>query len=174
MKNLEIKILALNELSKAAKKEVSEYLYHYDKFVGLDIFKVDGSVAKKYKKESTHVNKKLSDGSNLSISAWSKKFSNHFGVRVKICVNGGSYEETPSTAFCQYEDKFYSLYDLKNNELAKPEIGVFNRHSFPIFKAEKLLRMSNKAKKAAEKYRGLAKDIPYEFMDVLNVERLTR
>jgi len=115
--NQEVKVLAINTLYEWAEKFFNYEKDHFSQFVGVDIFKVDGSIKKKYEHEKMSFRGKLPDGTFCDAHYWFTHSYNDFRITVKICVNGGSYDVKPTTAFCQYEEQGITLFKTQNGVL---------------------------------------------------------
>lgn len=169
---LEVKVLALNLLQEYGQNFYNYEMLHFNKFTGQNIFKVDGSIKQKYDHEKQSFRGQLNDGTFVDIHYWFEKSSNYFDMCIKICVNGGSYDVQPSTAFCQYEKKTLTLFKLdKEGNLIEPiQDDSFTTH----YIVDEILQAAENVKIAAEQYRKVLESVPYQFRDVLYLERLTR
>ena len=173
--NLEITVLAVNQLYQWSKKFIEVETNFYNQFLGVDIFKVDGSIKDKYKNNFAHsFSEKLKDGTNLSSQYFFKKTSTALCIEVQICVNGGKYNQpvAPDTAFCQYQRMTFDLFEVVNNCLVSKNVD--RSYLNEVFSENKLLKQANKIKQLAEKYRIEYNKLNYQFKDVLYIERLTR
>lgn len=169
---VEIKVLAINTLYEYSK-QIAEYEYnHFKQFVGIDVFKVDGSVKLKYKHDRLTFKGQMKDKTWYSADYYLKITSDSLEVHVKICVNGGSYDVKPSTAFCQYEDKIIHILDAKNCVLQDTKIDL--DYLDERFNVESLNKIAAEVRKAAEIYEIELKKMPYLFKDVFYLERLSR
>lgn len=169
---LELKVLAVNTLQLHAKRILDYEIEQLTKLVGIDCFKVDGSLKQKYMYPNL---KRISEkfGKNwLTVDYWSDKTEYDYRIHVKICINGGSYDVSPSTAFCIYQDESYYPFDIKDGKLK----AKTNDYSFlnEVFSVEKLEVLSDKVKEIATQYEKMRDKIDYRFHGVLNIERLTR
>ena len=69
---LEIKVLSINTINEYALKCIEHELKFYSQFIGLDIFKVDGSIKQKYLHEKISFEGKLKDGTYFNnVLIWS-------------------------------------------------------------------------------------------------------
>jgi len=94
----------------------------------------------------------------------------------KICVNGGSYDVRPSTAFCHYEDSSIRMFSvLEGNKISESEFykSEFARLSVK-YDVNELAVKANQVHAAAIAYRAVVDTVPYIFRETLNAERLTR
>jgi len=55
----------------------------------------------------------LPDGTYYDVHYWFDYSYNELKVNVKLCINGGSWDVRPTTAFCQYEEQQLTI--LKTN-----------------------------------------------------------
>lgn len=169
---LEIKVMAVNLLREYALKYLKYELEHFNKFIGIDIFKVDGSIKQKYDHEKLSFSGQLKDGSWVDVHYYFNKYSTSMDMAVKICVNGGSYDTTPKTAFCHYEQLTVELYTLVENKLqaSTADRNYLNER----FDEASLLEKAAKVKQKAQEYEAALNSVNYLFRDVLNLYRLTR
>lgn len=168
----EIKVLAINTLYEYAQKYVNHEKTRLDAFIGLDIFKVDGSFKQKYDSPKLSDTLTLPDGTFVNAHYWFKHYSNDFGIYVKICVNGGSYDVQPNTAFCQYEEQYFSLFNKVDGKLVATEID--REYLNTRYDVAQLTAIATTIKEAAKVYEAEADKMPYLFRDTFYLSRLTR
>lgn len=171
--NLEVKVLALNTLNEYAEQIYNYEKKHFSQFLGKDIFKVDGSLKQKYEHPKLEFNGQMADGTFYSVSYWFTSAYNHFDVNIKICINGGSYDVKPTTAFCQYEETRPTLFEIEKTGELKETTQQPNDYSVR-YDVASLEAKAAQIKAAAEQYRKASESLPYQFKDVLYIERLTR
>ncbi len=172
LSQIDIKVMAINLLYQASKIILDYEQKHFSQFIGQNIFKVDGSVKAKFQHEKIEVKIPI-EGVYTSVSYWfEKRGSYSFDINVKICVNGGSYDVQPSTAFCQYQNESLTLFKLENECLTPTNID--REYLNEVFDSATLIEQANKIKALAEVYREEANKLNYMFKDVLFIERLTR
>jgi len=170
--NEEVKVLAINCLEEWAEKFFNYEKEFFSTLVGVDPFKNDGTLKKKYEHEKQTFRGKLTDGSFLDVHYWYEHSRNELGMKVKICVNGGSYDVRPSTAFCQYEEKYLTLYKTDNGVLI--DTGPTPEHVAKKYDVLELKKIAEEIKEAAKMYESVANKMPYRFREVFYIERLTR
>ena len=168
----EIKVLAINTLYEYAQKYVNHEKTRLDAFIGLDIFKVDGSFKQKYDSPKLSDTLTLPDGTHVNAHYWFKHYSTDFGIYVKICVNGGSYDVQPNTAFCQYEEQYFSLFNKVDGKLVATEID--REYLNTRYDVAQLTAIATTIKEAAKVYEAEADKMPYLFRDTFYLSRLTR
>ena len=169
--NVEVKVLALNTLYEYAKKFIQYEKEFYSKFIGINIFKVDGSIKAKYEHERLSFRGKLPDGAFVDVHYWFNS-SYSFDIHIKLCINGGSYDDKPVTAFCQYEELTSTLFELKDNVLTAKDNDI--SYLDKRYNVEELTAKAKQVKELAEKYETLYNTFPYQFKDVFYLNRLTR
>lgn len=170
---LEVNVIAYNEFYKHAKICFDYEKEFYSQFIGKAIFKVDGTIKEKYKHESQTFDYKLPDGTHFTCNYWFRCEYGRFDINIKTCINGGSYDVKPVTAFCKYTEESYTMFDINaNGEIVEsailrdgPQVIEYNQND--------LLELAAKAKEAAEAYEKAAGEVPYIFRSVLGVQRLT-
>lgn len=170
--NVEVKVLAINTLYEYAKLIIEHEKKHFNQFIGKDIFKVDGSLKAKYEHEKLTFKGQMNDGTWFNVHSWYQKYSSSFDLKIKVCVNGGSYDVKPTTAFCQYEEISTTLYELDNNCL----IASNRDYSYldKVYNVDELTAISLEIEKAAKEYEKVKDKMPYIFNDVFYIKRLTR
>ncbi len=172
--NVEVKVLAINTLYKYALLTIEQEINHFKKFIGIDIFKVDGSIKQKYINPDSKVFEgKLEDGTYYHVHSWYKVGYGCFDLCVKICINGGSYDVKPTTAFCQYEEVRTTMFDLVEGSKLK-ETNTDRSYLQTVYNVEDLTRKAENVKNAAKVYETAQNSMPYIFRDVFYIERLTR
>jgi len=168
----EIKVMAINVLHEYAEKFYNYEKQHFAQFIGKDIFKVDGSVKAKFEHEKISHRGQLPDGTFLDAHYWFENRYGDFTINVKICINGGSYDVTPTTAFCQYEEMRLTLFQTKDGQLQPTETDI--SHLQTRYNLDDLKTIAKEIEQAAAAYKRAADKMPYRFNDVFWIERLTR
>ena len=120
----EIKVLAINTLYEYAEKYINHERQRLTAFIGMDIFKVDGSFKQKYDSPKLSDKLQMSDGTWVDAHYWFTHYTNSFEIHVKICINGGSYDIKPVTAFCQYEEQTFTLFNKVDGKLIETEKNI--------------------------------------------------
>ena len=171
--NKEIKVLAINTLYEYAKKILDYEKEHFSKFLGVNIFKVDGSIKAKFEHENLTFKGNLPDGTRFDVNYWFTYSYNELKVNVKLCINGGSYDVKPITAFCQYEEQQLTIF--KTNP-AGQLIETISDVSFldQRFDLAELTKIAEGIKAKAAEYEAEVKKMNYLFKYVFDIERLTR
>ena len=138
----------------------------------MDIFKVDGSFKAKYDSPKLSDKLQLSDGTWVNAHYWFENRHGYFDINVKICVNGGSYDVTPATAFCQYEEQSFELLKVVDGKLTegKNDTSWMQRR----YDVNELKAIAATIKEAAKVYEAAEDKMPYQFKGVFDIERLTR
>jgi hypothetical protein len=168
----EIKVLAVNTLYEWAEVFYKAEKEHFSKFIGIDIFKVDGSIKQKYDHEKQSFKGQLPDGTWVNAHYWFTNRYNSFDIHIKVCVNGGSYDVKPTTAFCQYEEMTLTLFNTKDGKLEPSNEDI--SHLSTRFNVEDLKAIAANIEKAAKAYEAAADKMPYRFKEVFHIERLAR
>ncbi len=171
---IEIKVLAVNTLHKYLLEFYAHEKSFYSQFVGQDIFKADGSVKKKFEHERLSFSGFMEDGTHYDAHYWLSLAHGYFDINVKICVNGGSYDVKPVTAFCQYENQSITLFKVIDGKLTVSENETDLSGFLITYKAEDLEKLALSIKEAARVYELESNKMPYIFKQVLGIERLSR
>jgi len=167
----EVKVLAINTLFEYAEKYYLHEKSRLTPFIGLDIFKVDGSFKQKYDATKLSDRLKLADGTFVDAHYWFNHYTNGFDINVKICVNGGSYDVKPVTAFCQYEQQSFTLFNKVDGKLVETNKDMsFLKKRYDV---NELQTIANEIKEAAKVYEAAYNKMPYLFNDVFNVKRIS-
>ena len=169
----EVKVIAINELNKWAKVFYEYEKTHFSQFLGVNIFKVDGSIKQKYDHEKQSYKGRLPDGTFVNVHYWFTSSYNRFDIHVKICVNGGSYDVRPSTAYCQYEETTLTIFKM-DDESKLIEANTDISHLSTVYNLADLQSIAGEIKEAAKIYESVADKMPWQFKDVFYIERLTR
>lgn len=169
---IEIKVLAVNTLHKYSKKILQYEIEKLKALQGLDIWKVDGSLKQKYMYEALPEMKgKLPDGTWYSVTYWHNMSAGEYGIKVKVCVNGGSHEDR--TAFCMYDEQSFYPFKIQDGKLLLKEDFSYTWLDV-VYNVADLQKKAAKIKALAELYEKERDKIYYDFHSALGIERLTR
>lgn len=167
----EVKVLAVNTLYEWAAKFYQYEKDHFSRFIGQPIFKVNGGIKAKFEHEKMAYKGQLPDGTFVDAHYWfTSRYS--FDMTVKICINGGSYDVKPTTAFCQYEETIIELFKIDSDgkiQESKNEPGYLNTR----YDLSELKQIAEDIKAAAKIYEAAENNMPYIFKDVFYIQRLT-
>jgi hypothetical protein len=105
------------------------------------------------------------------VQYWNTLTNYDYRITVKICINGGSYDVHPSTAFCIYEEQSYYPFTAEDRKL------IFKNEDYSFldvqFDAKVLAEQTEKITAAANAYEAEAEKVDYRFRNVLRIQRLT-
>ena len=169
--NKEVKVLAINTLNEWAEVFYKYEKEHFSKFIGIDIFKVDGSIKQKYDHEKQSFKGQLLDGTWVDVHYWFTKRYNSFDINIKLCVNGGSYDVKPTTAFCQYEEMSLTLFNTVDNKLVETSEDI--SHLSTRYNLDELVKIAAEIEQAKIVYERAEYKMPYRFKDVFYIGRIT-
>lgn len=167
---LEIKVFALNTLNVYAEKVIKAEKEKFAKFIGKDIFKVNGDLKEKYNLEKESFIKEKQGDYFVDIHYWRDLSYKNFSVRFKICVNGGSYDVKPATAFCHYEEINETIYQIDKENLLIENSNT--PREFKTYNEAEILKAANECKKAAEIYEKALNKVDYQFRDIVGCKGL--
>jgi hypothetical protein len=174
MTSLQKKTLAINLLNKYGAEILKYEIQHFEKFEGIDIFKNDMTIKKKYEHDQyPEIKGKTPEGYFYQVSYYLSNQNGSFGsLRIKICLNGGSQEERNS--FAIYEDLTLYPYNIKENKINidRNAYGL-NEGDLPQYNAEEMQEQAKKVEELAKQYEKAVSNVPYLFRNILNVQRLT-
>jgi hypothetical protein len=168
--NTEIKVLAINTLYEYAEKFYNYEKEYLSKFIGVNVFKVDGSLKAKYDHEKLAFKGQLSDGTYFDAHYWLSYRHGYLDICVKICINGGSYDVQPTTAFCQYENTTITLFKTQDDKLTETNTDI--SYLKERFNLQDLKAIATEIKEAEKQYEETAKKMPYIFNDVFYIGRV--
>jgi len=174
MTTLQKKTLAVNLLNKYGLEILNYEIKHFEKFEGIDIFKNDMTIKKKYEHDQhPEIKGKTPEGYFYHVSYYLSNQNTSFGsLRIKICLTGGSQEERNS--FTIYEDLTLYPYNIKENKINidRNAYGL-NEGDLPQYNAEEMQEQAKKVEELAKQYEKAVSNVPYLFRNILNVQRLT-
>lgn len=169
---IEIKVLAVNTLRRWSKNILHYEIPKLKALEGIECFKIDWSFKSKYAYDKhPEINGQMPDGTWYNVTYWHEHSGNEYGIRVKLCLNGGSYDDR--TYFCIYDEQSFFPFVIKEGKLiSKPDYSYtwINK----MFKVSDLEKAAAKVHALAERYERECDKVHYEFHSVLNIQRLTR
>lgn len=171
--NKEIKVISINTLYEFAKQIFNYEKEHFSKFLGVNIFKVDGSLKAKFEHPRMIVKGHLTDGTYYEVTYYFTSSYNRFDIKITSCINGGSWDVRPTTAFCEYNDLTLTMFKTDNEGklIETPEdIDYLDTR----FNLDELKAIAEKIKEKAKEYEYEASKMNYIFRSVFDIERLCR
>lgn len=113
------------ELNKIIKDTLKVVLPALEKFQGKKISKTDASLMKSVESlKALMPTLKRADGSSYPIARINFQY-NEIQIVFRICKSGGSYDVTPSTAYCEWFERSVCIGQTHNQVL----VGVDNYNS---------------------------------------------
>ena len=159
MKKLEINTSVINETNRFINKHLETVLNSLKPFIGQKILLSDCETASKkftpFKPEQFKIKK---ENYFLDIHCWYEYGSYSVILKVKTCINGGSYDVKPSTAFCEYYTKCIYVCKVKNQVLT--ELETVEKSDFNTIDLNVINDQINDFNKANEKLSQLFYKIP--------------
>ena len=149
---LELNIEGTNELNKFSIESLKNVLPKITALKGVSILLKDGKTGKKFNIERGNQSTQLKD-KYISSQYWFDISEYSIWLKVKICINGGSWELKPPTAYCNYfENSIYiaSMKDGAINETVELETIIKN------FDLDKTINIKESLKQV-EQYKELKK-----------------
>lgn len=105
------------ELNQIIKDTLNDVLPHLSTFVGKKICKVDGSLMKSAESlKALMPTLKHANGSEYPIAHIRFEYRTII-IYFKICKSGGSYDDKPSTAYCEYFERSVTIGQVPNQVL---------------------------------------------------------
>jgi len=179
--NLDAKVLALNLHNAKVLQIFNHEQNELKQFIGINPLKIDGSFKAKIKHnklEPYHEGKKINV---LGLDWWVSTnyfFSVNYGrfiAHIKTCLTGGGLDNAGScNKFCIYENSIICLFNIDENGNFQPLEESQKYEAYPVYDSAKLIETARDIRAIAEEYRRALASLPYEFHNVLNIERLTR
>ena len=164
-------IIAINILYAYAEKVVDYELSKLVPLIGMKVLKADGALMKKHEYEKIPPSKGTKYGIHFDVHYWVEVTKYSYMLNFKCCINGGSYEVKPSTAFAHYEDVCIYLFEREDSVLTKQ----YNKDHLEFLKKryrkEDVLSLATKAQDALTQYDNAVKDIPHPFRQVLGFKK---
>jgi len=168
---LEVSVIAHNAMARFFPIARAAKVAHFSKFIGKSIFKVNGSLMEKCKETNGFsFDGMIEDGTtHCSVQTWvslRNYSSDAMYLTVKICVNGGSYDD--NSYFCQYLTETSDIFKYDGT------LGAECTPYFPAsFDLEAIKAAAKEAIEAAKVYESAMNKVPYQFRGLANVQRLT-
>lgn len=159
MKKLEYNILASNILSRAVKEIVNYEMLHFDKFIGMDIFKVDGELKKKFEHDKITIKPKTRDGVFVHVTYYLEYKYRELNAKINVTVYGNGFNADDSACT--------TLYKTENGLLVKADTD--RSYLDIIYNLEDLQKQADEIKEAEKVYNKLAEKFPYKFRHLFNI-----
>lgn len=112
----------------------------------------------------------LPDGTHYDVHYWFQLAHGYFDMQIKCCVNGGSYDVKPVTAFCEYQETTYTLMEFREGQLC--ETTRNNNDYSGRYDADAITKKAAALKQKEEEYEKLISSFPYLFKGVMNIRSL--
>ena len=122
--DVEREIQKENAIRKIANVEICRLQKILDPFIGCKVAKVDGEIVKKLKDllvfDKEYKIEPLTPGGFAKLrTSYVRLTTYSMMLHLDICYNGGSYDDTPCTAYCEYKHNEYYLGDIRGGILDK-------------------------------------------------------
>jgi len=166
----EIVILAVNTLNARAKEIVAYEREHFSKFIGKDIFKNNCEIKEKYKHDRLRYRRVQLEGYGIDVTYIIEYKYQRLSVDITVCINGGSYNVKPNTAFTHYEKTNITLFNAIKNELVETEISL--GYLDTVYDLNELKAQAFQLNELAREYNLQLDKFPSRFNYLFNVERL--
>jgi hypothetical protein len=183
--NLEAKVLALNLHNEKVLQIFNHEQNELKKYVGTNPLKIDGSFKAKIKHSKLEPYQEICRSWNkinvFGLDWWTDTnyyFSVSYGrftANIKSCLTGGGTDRAGHTnKYCIYETTVIDLFNIDEKGNFQPLKESQRYEARPVFEVAKLREAAQEIKAIANEYRCALNSLPYEFHNVLNIERLTR
>lgn len=168
-KALDQKVRAINTFNEYAEKLYNQAKEFFAPLEGTYPFKVDGSLLKKYSdfKLETYEGK-LPNGDHYNVHGWIKVSYGYVDLNVKLCLHGGSYDD--KTYFCIYEGNSFVICKVENGRLVRRDTD--DPDFSTRYDTKTIEDAAEEVKKYAAMYDEELEKVPYQFRDVLYLQRL--
>lgn len=144
---IEILIEGRNEMNTIVKKTLKKLLPELEKYKGKKICKADGTLTKSAQGLNEFLpTMKRPDGTSYYISYFSFKYDSMY-INFRFSKSGGSYDDSPSTAYCEYFQKEVSIANVPFREL----VGVDDIEALIVhYDLNAKINLSDQKKKVAK------------------------
>lgn len=131
--DVDLQVHALNEVNRVLSAEVYNLFPQLEKYIGKKLFTADGSLTKKTPITLLKtVPNALPGGYAMLNYIHISGTDTGLWLKVSVCLNGGSYDIKPNTAYCNYTDRDICIGNMENgifmgtdqNTLDSYKIGV--------------------------------------------------
>jgi hypothetical protein len=165
-KNFSKLVDTVNFLNEYIPQIVTTVKNQLDPHIGKPIFTVNGSWRKSVNWQYEPVKKQLANGDWLSVEYYVQQQYRYVDLHIKVCLNGGSHNVTPSTAFTIYQRQSLTIYTVDDNG----NIVDFDVDLTPYtekYTVETIMTQANAAELKAKEYEAAREKVPYRFHDAL-------
>lgn len=162
---------AVNFLNEYIPQIVIEVKKQLDPHIGKPIFTGSGAWRKSVNWIYNPIKKQLANGNWLSVEYYVQQHYNYVDLRVKVCLNGGSYDVHPTTAFTIYQEQGLTIYTVDENG----NIVDFNVDLTPYnvkYDVDTVLKQAEVLNTVAEQLRNEIDKIPHRLRDALYLPSL--
>ena len=174
--SLQAKIIALNNLNNFTFDIVQHETSELKKYLNQNIFKVDGS----FKAKVVHSKLEIKDEKttlngynwNVSIRYYHSIEYGKLNLNITVCTSGGGSDINNVSSHCIYEKSRVSIYNVKDGVLLPLDCEQYVKQA--NFDESEILKAAENVRLAAIEYNKVLNSVPYEFRNVLYLERLTR
>jgi hypothetical protein len=165
MKNFNKLVDAVNYLYEYIPQIVTEVKTQLPPHIGKPIFKADGSWWKSVNWVYNPIQKQLPNGDFLSVQYFVRQYSGYVDLTVKVCLNGGSYEVHPTTAFTIYQEAGITIYTIENDNLVEYDVNLdqWNQR----FDADTLVKQAEVINNQAKELKAEIDKVSYRFREAL-------
>lgn len=174
--SLQAKILAINIVNKTAKEIQEHETKQLSPFIGSNPLKNEGSFKAKIKHEKLNIQstkfKEFGFEWHTDTSYYLTPKHGYFVAVIRTCVTGGGVDRCGVNKFCIYETKEIDLFKIDSEGNFCENTRICDDYS--QYDESELLSIAKEIKQAAEIYSQSLAKMPYQFREVLNIERLTR
>ena len=173
---LNIHVQGLNLLNTYTTEFVPKVLEALTGLIGAKIFLANGDKSKKLVAIALPTRTKGLDIFTDTFVDYSFYLTESYGslqMRISLCINGGSYDVKPTTAFTQYFDKTVHLGDIKDGvlqSLVSVEDAAKNSGLDTRFDEASILASAETYNIAAEELDKLKNKVPHQVRHLLGIK----
>ena len=173
--SLQAKLLAVNTLNTRAEEIINHELEQLKNYIGLNIFKVDGSFKAKYAHEKLEFEPTKIE--KFGFNWWERTFYsinvnyNDVSIKVHTSVSGGGSDSNGVSCYSVSLDYWADLFFIDKE--GRLQIKERPLPTFKQYDEQEILAIQAKIKLAEAEYEKLYEQMPYQFAGVTNCKRLT-
>lgn len=173
---LNIHVQGLNLMNEYTSQIVPQLLEAIKGLIGVKIFLADGGKSKKLAAITLPNIVRGLDAATDTFLDYGYYLTSSYGIlqmRINLCINGGSYDVKPSTAFTQYFEKTLHLGDIEDgilNSLVTTEAIMYNSALNKRYDEAGILAAVDNYNEKAKELEVLKNKVPHEIRHLFYIK----